>query len=73
MLKTSKIVFVGNGNAVYALKSGVREIFEKNIPKEVGKEDAVILLRARGSKCDCHKQPAVKLFLTYDEWKEVNK
>ena len=67
------VVFVGNGIATKTLLDGRRETFERNVPKEVGEEDSVVLLKARGLGCSCHKEPAPRLFLSYDEWKESNK
>ena len=73
MSKKIKIVFIGREICKYKTKSGIRETFKKNVPKEVDIEDGEILLKLRGKGCRCHNAEGRLLFITYDDWKEYYK
>jgi len=73
MSKKINIVFIGRETYKYDLKSGIREAFKKDIPKEVDIEDGEKLLELRGRGCRCHNAEGRLLFITYDQWKEYYK
>ena len=68
-----KVVYIGNGVGRYTVETGERLSFFKNRPMLVSSKDAEFLLKARGKGCRCHNNPAPRLFLSFDEWKESNK
>ena len=66
----NKIVYIGNGIGRYTIQTGERISFFKNQPTQVSSKDFNFLLKVRGKGCRCHNNPAPRLYMSFDEWKE---